>query len=106
MDKNEILEKSRKEYSKEDEYAKDVNKKCSRIGMISVAAVCLVLMILDAVFDKGNYSGYMVIMTTVNFSMFLYKGIKLKDKQDIVISIIWLIVAIYNMVNYILNLIG
>ena len=106
MDKNEILEKSRKENSKQDEYAKDVNKKCSMIGMIAVAAVCVILMVLEMAFDKEINPGYMVILTTVNCSMWFYKGIKLKDRQNIIISIIWLIALIFNAVNYIMDLAG
>lgn len=47
MDKNEILEKSRKENSKQDEYTQDVNKKSSVVGVISVAAVCFTLMMTE-----------------------------------------------------------
>lgn len=106
MDKNEILEKSRKENSKQDEYAKDVNKKCSMIGMISVAVVCLVLMLLETAFGKEINPGYIVILTAVNCSMWFYKGIKLKDRQNIIISIVWLLALIFNAVNYIMDLLG
>ena len=61
MDKNEILEKSRKENSKQDEYTQDVNKKSSLVGVISVAAVCVTLMMTEIFFEKGNGKGYLDI---------------------------------------------
>ena len=106
MDKNEILEKSRKENSKQDEFAKDVNKKCSMIGMISVAIVCFSLLTIEPLFGKEINEGYGVILTTVNVSMWLYKGIKLKDKHYIIISMIWLLATIFSVVNYVMNLMG
>ena len=106
MDKNEILEKSRKENSKQDEYAKDVNKKCSMIGMIAVAVVCLLLMILETAFGKEINPGYMVILTSVNFVMYLFKAIKFKDKGFVIAAIIWLMATIFDTANYFMGLIG
>ncbi|MDE5995855.1 MAG: hypothetical protein K2G56_02950 [Eubacterium sp.] len=106
MDKNEILEKSRKENSKQDEYAKDVNKKCSMIGMIASAVVCFALTTIEPLFGREINDGYGVILTTINLSMWLYKGIKLKDKHYIITAMIWLLATILTVVNYVMDLIG
>ncbi len=106
MDKNEILEKSRKENSKQDEYTQDVNKKSSLVGVISVAAVSVTLMMTEIFFEKGNGKGYLVILISVNLAIWLYKGIKLKDMHYIIISMIWLIAGVFSVVNYIMDLIG
>ena len=106
MNKNEILEKSRKENSKQDEYTQDVNKKSSVVGVISVAAVCFTLMMTEIFFEKGNGKGYLIILTSANLTIWLYKGIKLKDRHYIIISMIWLIAVVFSVVNYIMDLIG
>lgn len=106
MDKNEILEKSRKENSKEDEYNKDINKKSFGVAMLSSAVICFTLMMVEIFLDKGNGRGYLVILTAINVSTWMYKGIKLKNKQNIGISMIWLISFIASVVNYAMGLAG
>lgn len=106
MDKNEILAKSRKENSKQDEFYAQVNKSAVRLGLITVVIICLVLMITEyAVYGKLN-SGYIVIMTAVNATVYLYQGIKLKDKAFITAGAVWLFVTIMDVVNYIIALVG
>ncbi|MCI9641186.1 MAG: hypothetical protein HFJ98_00100 [Eubacterium sp.] len=106
MDKNEILEKSRKENGKQDEYNKDVNKKSAFVAMVSSAAVCFTLMMVEIFLDKGNGSGYLVILTSINVTTWMYKGIKLRDKHYIFISIVWLIAMLASAFNYAMNLAG
>lgn len=106
MDKKEILEKSRSENKKQDEYQAEVNKSGLRVGMLSVVIVCLVLMIAEyAVYDNLD-TGYIVIITVVNAVMNLYQGIKLKDKTFIVAGVLWSVVTVIDVANYIIHLVG
>lgn len=106
MDKKEILEKSRSENKKQDEYQAEVNKSGLRVGMLSVVIVCLVLMIVEyAIYDNLD-TGYIVIITVVNAVMYLYQGIKLKDKTFISAGVLWSIVTVIDVANYIIHLVG
>lgn len=106
MNKDEILAKSRSENKKQDEYQSEVNKISMRVGMLTVAAVCVILMAVEY-FVYGECSpGYIVIITVVNAALNLYKGIKLKDKTFIIGGIIWSAATVIDVVNYIMKLVG
>lgn len=106
MDKNEILEKSRNENKKQDEYQSEVNKTSMRVGMLTVVAICVILMAVEY-FVYGECSpGYIVIITVVNAVLNLYKGIKLKDKPFIISGLIWSAATVIDVVNYIMKLVS
>lgn len=106
MDKNEILEKSRQENKKQDEYYAEINKSGLRVGMIAVVIVCLALMIIEYAVKGDLESGYIVIITAVNAVINFYKGIRLKDKAYIIMGILWSGVTVLDTAKYIFQLVG
>lgn len=106
MNKDEILAKSRSENKKQDEYYAEVNKSSMRVGMLTVVAVCVILMAVEYfVYGECNL-GYIVIITVVNAALNLYKGIKLKDKAFIISGLIWSVATVIDVANYIMKLVG
>lgn len=86
MDKNEVLEKSRNENKKGDEYEKNVTTTGLRIAVIVTAIVCFILYSAN----DGDVS-YWLIIVVMEFVLSLYKAIKLKTKYNIISTIVDLI---------------
>ena len=106
MDKNEILEKSRKENNGKDEYHIALNKSVAKVGFITFGVLCIILITVEDVL-LGNFNpAYTVLLSAVNFTIWFYKGIKLKDKTLIVFSIILFIVMVWSIAKYVMNLVG
>lgn len=106
MERDEILAKSRSENKKQDEFYADAYKSSFRVGMLTVAAVCVLLMVVEHfVYGECN-NGYIVIITAANAAVNLYKGIRLKDKNFIISGIVWSIATVIYTANYVMNLVS
>lgn len=100
MDKNEILEKSRQENSKIDEFEKDINVKSARIALI-VAAILLGIFI----FIEENNS-YLIILDAMCGALWSYKACKLQKKSDIILAVVWIVIFVLNFAVYIADKCG
>ncbi len=94
MDKDKILEMSRKENKNKDLYELEINKKGADVAAAAAIVTCLIFRIADSLlYHKEN-----PILKCVIFSMFgaamLYKGVKLKNKPRIIMGIITMLAAI------------
>lgn len=99
MDKKEILKIESKKNN--DEYVKQAVIKSNWIALIIAFSVMFIFMIVD--FAKGEEIDLrpLIMMASSVSGMNLYMYIKTKEKQRIIASIIWLAVAILNILRYI-----
>ena len=106
MDKNEILEKSRRENNGKDEYHIALSKSVAKVGFITFCVLCIILIAVEDVFLGNINPAYTLLLSTVNFTIWFYKGIKLKDKTLVVFSIILFIAMVLSIGKYVMSLVG
>ena len=102
MDKDEILEKSRKEnkFGNNDDYQQEIRLKSFRIATLVGIVLCIAFMFIE----RLNYS-YLVICNAVNAAIYTYQAVKLKDKTKytgviwIVVTFLWLILYVLDRIN-------
>ena len=102
MKKEEILETSRNENKKRDEYEIRVNNKATTYAALAMLVLTSVFFIYEIVTGKGqNYSLYS-ILAIFNTIIYGYRGIKLEKnrKLNIVTSVIWGLLTIILVLEY------
>lgn len=107
MKKEEILQASRSENQNKDFYELEIVRKGQRIGALIGLSIAFALMVIERVVleNDTNYGYFCIIMATA-LGLFTYKAIKLKRKQDIIISILYAVMTAYSIVMQILNYFG
>ena len=101
MKKEDILKASRKENKNKDFAVIEVENKAVKIaalGMLILASIYFCLEII--VQGKENYGLYSIIALYCAI-VYGYKGIKTKNKFEIICMIIWTVVAIPLIITYI-----
>lgn len=106
MNKNEILEKSRKEHKNQDPYEKEVVRFAGIGGTIAAISMCSILVYMEIFLGDGNSSGFQSILMATLTGEFLARGIKSKRIWEIVAGLISACASIFCLVAYIDNLIG
>jgi hypothetical protein len=105
MNKEEILEKSRQENKSQDLYEKEVSKHAGTGGTIAAVLACWLLAMLDLVFNK-DVSGLMAIMQATLAGEFFASWIKSKRRYEIVLSVLFALVAVFCFAVHIDNLLN
>lgn len=104
MNKEQILEISRKENREQDLYELHVSEKSATTGALTGVLICAVLFVSEF-FICGNLNfSLWSIIAGMNAGVGIYKGIKLKNKSKIAIGLLWATCAIAAAVATILNL--
>ncbi len=104
MNKEEILEKSRKENKNKDIYANEINVKGGYIATIVGLILTTIIFISEILLGFGmNYGLYGIVFSIIGTSN-LYKAIKLKTTK--LFSIATLIIAIIFIVTHICDLVS
>ena len=102
MKKEEILEKSRQENKKRDEYEIRVDNKATTYAALAMLILTSVFFIYEIVTGQGqNYSLYS-ILAIFNTFLYGYKGIKLEKnrKLNIFTSVIWGLLTVALVLEY------
>ena len=102
MKKEEILEKSRQENKKRDEYEIRVDNKATTYAALAMLILTSVFFIYEIVTGQGqNYSLYS-ILAIFNTFLYGYRGIKLEKnrKLNIFTSVIWGLLTIGLVLQY------
>ncbi|GEM_PF-4881994 len=88
MDKQEILEKSRKEYQGRDDFINDYTLQASLIGFFAAQFVAyqMGLMSEDAI-GQRDPAGMVVVLFGLSIEV-LYRGIRMKRWPDIIVGIL------------------
>ena len=103
MNKEEILKASREENQNQDIYEKEVIFKAQRVGGLMGITIAFIIMTLEAMFTEHINYGYFLIIIMGAGSLMLYKALKLKKKHEFIISIIYVLMAIFALYTYIIN---
>ena len=102
MKKEEILEKSRQENKKRDEYEIRVDNKATTYAALAMLILTSVFFIYEIVTGQGqNYSLYS-ILAIFNSFLYGYRGIKLEEnrKLNIFTSVIWGLLTVALVLEY------
>lgn len=96
MEKNKILELSRKENKGHDAFENEVLARAGSIAMSVGGVVCMLIVFLNVIFSDRSIVSYTAwaIYLTMTGTQFLYKFIKLRKKHELVIAIFDLILAV------------
>lgn len=106
MDKEEILEKSRKENKNQDLYEKDVVKTSSLIGALVTAVLCAAFTIFELCIGAKGAMGFEAIIFTLLAAQFIYKAAKLKRKHEIACAVMYTLSAACFTVAYIISMVS
>ena len=107
MNKEEILQASRKENKNKDIYELEVINKGQRIGgLIAISAAFALLILERVILDIGTNYGYFCIIMSAGAGLWIYKAVKLKRKHEILLAVLWSVMGIYSAVMVVLSFIG
>lgn len=104
MEKDEILSMAQKDNKGMDIADLEAQKTASMVGYYVIAFGILLVTIIDkAVLDKTNFGALMACFMMFSIA-FLIKFIKLKRKHELVVCILYFLIAIASLVCWILDL--
>ena len=107
MNKEEILQASRKENKNKDIFELEVINKGQRIGGLIAISIAFALLLLERVIlDIGTNYGYFCIIMSAGAGLWIYKALKLKRKREILLAVLWSVMGIYSAVMVVLSFIG
>lgn len=106
MDKNEILEKSRKENKNKNVYELEVVSKASSIAYRVGGILCCLTAVLDVIFTNTiNFTSWMIFFSMLS-TVFIVKYIKMKKKHELIMAVLYIACFILFAVKYTLSLRG
>ncbi len=94
MNREEILEKSRKENEGIDEFEKEVLKEGRSAGAVAAAVVAFLLFIVQICLDKGQNYGLYAVLVSMAAAQFVVKAVKLKRKHEIALAAFYTLFAL------------
>lgn len=94
MNKEQILSKSREENQGKDLYAIEVLKNAPYIDVLVGMGITAILFLVELFICNNTNYGLWSIVTGINASSFIQRGIKLKEKSSVLIGIIWAVITI------------
>ena len=106
MNKDEILEKSRKEHKNQDVYEKSVDVKAGNIAAISAAVLCLILYGVQVFTGNGANYGMCAVLFMLQAADHTVKAVKLKRRQNIIFAVFYIAVTVATSVAHIINMLG
>ena len=98
MNKEEILAMSRKENDKKDPFELEVNNKAVRMAHIATAIVVFIIYVTGImVNDKQDYLIWSIMAVSMG-TQFLYRGIKLKKKDTLMLGALWAVIFLISFI--------
>lgn len=108
MNKDEILERSRKENKNQDEMERDAFAKAGLRACGVGGLVCAFIILLEAIFDKlGNQvtAATWAVYLSMTGTMLLMKYVRLKKKHELIFGVLQIALAIIFLVVYVIRLV-
>ncbi len=106
MNKEEILQASRKENQNKDIYELEVISRAQRVGGLIGVGITFALMVIERVIlERDTNYGYFLIILSAGAGLWIYKAAKMKKKHELFLGILWIVFAIFAAVQVILNFI-
>ena len=106
MKKEEILQMSRKENKQKDLALIEEENKAVKLSALSILILATIYYVCGIIITGNTNYGWYSIISLYCAIFYGYRGIKTNRKQDILISIIWILVTIITTYSYISNLIS
>ena len=106
MNKDEILKMSREENQNGDEREEKIKLRSYATSAAIGALLCMIFVFVEEIVFDRNAILIWIIYFGMMFSKGILDAIKLKKKFDIVLSILWGLCFIINIVIYILDNVG
>lgn len=106
MDKDEILERSRKEHKDMDFVELEAVNKATGVAINVGLAVCVLLMIIHAILQVRMDNSAWTVMFSILATVMLVKFAKLRRRHELVIGLIYLFVTIVFFVWYLRDVLG
>ena len=102
MEKEEILEESRKENKKKDVYEIEVENKGCKIAAMAMLILISVYFIYEIITGKGTNPALYSVIAICEAALYGYKAIKIKKHRglSILTSVIWSILTIMLVLEY------
>ncbi len=94
MNKEEILAMSRQENKEKDLFELEVNKKASTVGIYVAAIICGLLFAAEIFICGTSNYGLWSIIAAINGGIYLYSGIKLKDKGKLTVGVMFALITV------------
>jgi len=105
MNREEILERSRKENKNQDEMEKDALAKAGQRACAIGGLVCMVIILLETIFAESVNVSTWAVYLSMTGTMLLVKYLRLKRKHELIFAVIQLILAAVFFVMYVIRLV-
>ena len=100
MDKDEILERSRKEHKDMDFVELEVNNKANMIANLVGVMVCAALTLIHAIVRDSVDASAWTVMFSILSAIMLVKYAKLRRRHELVVGLLYLVSAICFFLGY------
>lgn len=94
MNKEEILQKSRKENSGQDVYETEVLKEGGNIAAAVAAVLATIFFAIQIMLGEGMNYGLYAILFSILATGFIVKAFRLKRRHEIIIAIIYVLATV------------
>ena len=106
MDKDEILERSRKDNKDMDLVELEVNNKANAVATLVGVVVCGILTLVHAVFQDGIDTCVWTVMFSILSTIMLVKYVKLRRRHELMIGLIYLFITVLFFAWYLRDVLG
>lgn len=106
INKDDILSKSRKENKDKDLYKIEVQTKAGNIGSITAIFLATLFFVIQSLTGQGFDFGLYAIIFSVSAAGYIFKAVRMKQRLDIVLALIFTLTTLTLSVVHILNLLN
>lgn len=104
MDKEKILEMSRRENKNTDLVRKETEVRAADIAGGAAILLCIIFRAVEQAFFDRPCFGYYCIFTSYLAASFIYRAVKLKERKYKVFAVVWSFAALLSLAMYIVQL--
>ncbi len=104
MNKEEILAKSRQENKDKDLVELEASRKGGELGAVAAFILCEILFLAEIFICGTQNYGLWSIVTTAIAGAALYKGTKLKNRNQLIYGSIWALISVAAIITAIITL--
>jgi hypothetical protein len=95
MNRDEILKASRSENQYKDFYEQDIINKGQRVaGTVAILVTCALMVAENVILHYEINYGYSLIILSSCAGLWIYKAIRMKKKHEILLALLWTVLAI------------
>ena len=105
MEKDQILEKSRKENKNQDIYEKEILKEGRNIGAVTAGILATIFFVIQILAGGGINYGLYAVVFSIPAAAFTVKACRMKKKHEILAAAIYIIFVLLLSVSHIYNLV-